>query len=661
MCGIAGLFDIKGSRPYDPALLERMTSAIAHRGPDGSGLHFEPGLGLGHRRLAIIDLAGGAQPMRTCDGALTVVFNGEIYNFAALRAELEATGARFDTRSDTEVLLHGWRAWRSGLFPRLQGMFAFALWDAAERTLVLARDPFGKKPLHYALLDDGTLAFGSEIKALWRLPGLDRELDSQAIEDFFTYGYVPDPKTIYRAIRKLPPAHYLIARRGRPLDIRRYWSLLDTLDQPSLSTEEALVERLAMAVKSRLVSDVPLGALLSGGVDSSAVVALMALQSDDPVRTFSIAFGDRAYDESVYARAVADRYATDHDVREVSPEDFSLIRRLPEIYDEPFGDVSAIPTFAVCAQARRFVTVALSGDGGDEALAGYRRYAFHAAAEKVRGRLPAGLRRHVFGPLADIYPRASWLPRALRARTTLKELSLDSASAYVRICSALDAETRRALLTPDFRRSLGGYDSGDVVRVPFDVDAPLDPLQRAQYADCVTYLPGDILAKIDRASMANSLELRSPMLDAAFFAASFGLSPELKLSRAAGGKAILKQAMEKYLPRDLLYRRKQGFTVPLASWFRGPLRAEMLGLADNPNLRASGVVDTAEIRRLAQAHASGLADHSKSLWLAWVFNAFLDHGQAAAAQNWRIASTARPQPTAARMAQTSRLSRIESG
>jgi len=623
MCGLAGLFDIKGSRAYHPAMIARMTAAIAHRGPDGDGMHLRPGLALGHRRLAVIDVHGGAQPMHTRDGALTVVFNGEIYNFKALRDELKERGFSFDTRSDTEVLLQGWRAWREQLFSKLQGQFAFALWDEQEQSLVLARDHFGKKPLHYQVGADGTLAFASEIKALLTLPDADRTLDAQAVEDFFTYGYVPDPKTIYRSIRKLPAAHYLLARRGRALEVRRYWSLLENAPAPGATPPELVAERLGEAVRRRLVADVPLGALLSGGLDSSAVVALMASRTEGRVNTFSIGFGERDFDESSYACAVAKQYGTKHVVRRVSADDISLVRRLPEIYDEPFGDISAIPTFTVCAQARQSVTVALSGDGGDEALAGYRRYAFHCMADRVRARIGPGVRARVFGPLADIYPRGAWLPRSLRAKSTFRELSVDAASAYVWMCSALPEDVRSGLLTSDFRQALGGYDAGDVVRDAFNVDAPLDPLQRAQYADLMTYLPGDILTKVDRASMANSLELRSPMLDPEFVALSFFLPPAVKLSRADGGKAILKRAMEPYLPRDLLYRRKQGFTVPLARWLRGPLRAEVLELAHSPRLRDCGMIDTAATGRMAEEHVGGFRDHSKSLWLTWVFDAFL--------------------------------------
>lgn len=626
MCGLAGLFDGHGRRPFNPALLQRMTDAIAHRGPDGAGAHLEPGLALGHRRLAIIDLAGGAQPMSLHDRSATVVFNGEIYNFRELRAELEAVGARFRTRSDTEVLLHGWRAWGEALLPRLRGMFAFALWDARDETLVLARDQLGKKPLHYAELAEGVLAFGSELKSLLCVAELGRDLEPTAVADFFTFGYVPDPQSIYQGVRKLPAAHLLIAPRGRPPRLRRYWSPLDRLTEGGVSgAAEELRARLDAAVRRRMIADVPLGALLSGGVDSSAVVALMADHSGAPLKTFSIGFGEAAYDERRFAQQVAQRYATEHDTREVSPADFSLVARLPQIYDEPFGDISAIPTFAVCAQARQRVAVALTGDGGDEVLAGYRRHAHHMAAHRVRRRLGPGMRRHLFGPLAAIYPKAAWLPRPMRARSTFRELSLEPADAYARMSCALPPEVREGLLAAPFRQALAGYDPAARVRAAFNVEAPLDPLQRAQYADLMTYLPGDILTKTDRASMANSLELRSPMLDADFAEWAFDLRPEQKLNRRRGGKALLKAALESRLPHEVLYRPKQGFTAPVAAWFRGPLKAQVLALSKSPALQDAGVLDSRAVAALASAHAGGLADHSKALWLVWAFNAFLEH------------------------------------
>ncbi len=627
VCGLTGLYDTLGTRPFDPRLIGAMTDAVAHRGPDGAGIHNEPGLALGHRRLAIIDLSGGAQPMQTADGALTIVFNGEIYNFPDLAAELTALGAVFQTRSDTEVLLHGWRHWGTALFGRLRGMFAFALWDAKEQTLVLARDPFGKKPMHYALLPDGRLAFGSEIKSLLCIPDLDRSIETAAVEDFFTYGYVPDPRTIYTAIRKLPAAHALIARRGRPAEFLRYWNLLDA-GPPAAAPADApkiLGERLREAVRMRLISDVELGALLSGGVDSSAVVAMMATVQKDQVNTFSIGFNERDFDESAYAQAVSARYRTRHHTRLANADDFSLLPRLPAIYDEPFGDISALPTFAVCALAAQSVKVALTGDGGDEMLAGYRRYGFFRAQARFRRWIPGGLRRGVFSALADVYPHGAWLPRPLRARTTFRELSLEPAEAYLRMVSALPADVRAGFLSGDFRAALAGYDSGDAVRAHFNVGVPLSDVQRAQYADIMTYLPGDILTKVDRASMANSLELRAPFLDRDLADWAFALPDGVKLERGRGGKAILKRAMEERLPHDLLYRAKQGFTVPVTAWFRGPLRDNIRELAQSPFLRDTGFFDTAAIGRMAEAHIAGRRDHSKPLWLVWVFDSFLRH------------------------------------
>jgi asparagine synthase (glutamine-hydrolysing) len=627
MCGLTGLFDCRTTRDFDPALIQAMTDAVAHRGPDGEGVYTAPGIALGHRRLAFIDLAGGIQPMQTADGALTIVFNGEIYNFPDLMAELKGRGAQFQTRSDTEVLLHGWRHWGADLFARLRGMFAFALWDAPQQTLVLARDRFGKKPMHYATLADGRMVFGSEIKSLLRMPGLDRSLDPAAVEDFFTYGYVPDPKTIYAAIRKLPAAHALIARRGQPAQLLRYWNLLDNLHpraEPAAPKKD-MVAALRHAVKIRLISDVEVGALLSGGVDSSAVVALMAGEQEAPVSTFSIGFEERAYDESGYAKAVSQRYGTSHHTRIVDPGDFSLLPRLPQIYDEPFGDVSALPTLAVCKLARQTVKAALTGDGGDEILAGYRRYAFFAAQMRARAWMPDSIRGPLFSFLADIYPHGARLPRVLRAKTTFRELSLSPADAYLRMVSALPTEIRAQILSPDFRKGLGGYDSGEVARAHFNVDAPLDMLQRAQYTDIMTYLPGDILTKVDRASMANSLELRAPFLDQELSDWAFSLPDGLKLERGAGGKAVLKKAMEDFLPHDLLYRPKKGFTIPVAEWFRGPLKEEIRALAHGARLKESGLFDSGAIAAMAQAHIAGSRDFSKPLWLLWVFGSFLEH------------------------------------
>jgi len=617
---------MKGRRPFDDALILRMTRALAHRGPDGEGFHCEPGIAFGHRRLSIIDLDGGLQPMSLGDGSATIIFNGEIYNFKELRASLEQHGHHFHTASDTEVILQGWRAWGPQVVKRLRGMYAFALWDANEQTLFLARDRLGKKPLYYAVLPDGVLAFASEIKALLHHPRLERGFDIFALDEFFAYGYVPDPRTIYASVRKLPPAHTLSVKRDGAIQIARYWDLLDesrSLQHSSIAEAE-IVELLRECVRLRLVSDVPLGAFLSGGVDSSAVVAEMAQLSSDPVNTFSIGFKGRDYDETSYAEVVAKRYGTRHRVRTVDPDCLALLPQIPLIYDEPFGDVSAIPTYYVCSETSQFVKVCLSGDGGDEALAGYRRYYFHNIEERVRELVPSGLRKPLFGLAASLYPKLDWAPRALRAKATFRELSLEPNEAYFNIVAALPDEVRGPLYARDFVCELADYDAKDVIRSHFSAASEFDPVQRAQYTDVMTYLPGDILVKVDRASMANSLEVRSPFLDHQFVAWALSLPSHEKL-HGHQGKALLKRAMEPLLPHDLLYRPKRGFTVPLAHWLRGPLRRLVEDLAQSVTLRNSGIFASEPLSRLTQGHLSGRQDNSKAIWLLLVFEAFLRH------------------------------------
>ncbi|MBC7950476.1 MAG: amidotransferase 1, exosortase A system-associated [Rhodospirillaceae bacterium] len=622
MCGLVGIFDPRDARPMDGAVLRRMNLSINHRGPDGDGEHLGPGIALAHRRLAIIDVGGGHQPLYNEDGSVVVVFNGEIYNFQELAAELEALGHIFRTHSDTEVIVHAWESWGPASVERFRGMFAFALWDEKAETLFLARDRLGKKPLYYADMPDGTLAFGSELKALRAHPATPCQLDPQAVECFFAYGYVPDPLSIYRAIRKLPPAHRLIWRRGGAPRMEAYWDL-PMGKHLSLNVNEAAEElrpRLAGAIRMRMISDVPLGAFLSGGVDSSAVVALMAGASSDPVRTFSISFGDASFDESAYARRMAERYHTNHVSREVSPDDLDLLDRLAAIYDEPFGDPSAMPTYAVCKVARERVTVALSGDGGDELFGGYRRYAMHVRAEKIRRLLPQGLRKPVFGALGRVYPKADWAPRWLRARTTFRELAEDTAGAYFNAVSVLDDYTRARLFSDEARRQMQGYRAGDLLRKHVLAAPTDDPLLQIQYADMKTWLPGGILVKVDRASMANSLEVRAPLLDHCLAEWAALLPSVVKLD-----KAVLKRAAEPLVDRDLLYRPKQGFSMPLRRWFKGPLRARIAMLAHSPALAGSGLFNLAEIARMAEQHQAGLRDHSAGLWLLLMFEAFLKH------------------------------------
>jgi asparagine synthase (glutamine-hydrolysing) len=604
-----------------------MTDSLTHRGPDGYGEHVGPGVGLGHRRLAIIDIDGGHQPMYNETGRISVVFNGEIYNFKELAHELEAAGHVFRSRCDTEVIVHAWEEWGGDSVVRFRGQFVFALWDEDQETLFVARDHLGKKPLYYTERKDGTLLFGSELKALLISPDVSRELDPLAVEDFFAYGYIPDPRSIFTAVRKLPPAHRLIWRRGDAVPkIDAYWDLrFAPAPERSLdAVKEELLFRLNDATDKRLVSDVPLGAFLSGGVDSSAVVALMAGLSDDPIKTFSISFKDPAYDESDYAARQASRYHTDHHVRELVTDDFDLIGRLASIYDEPFGDSSAMPTYRVCQLAREKVTVALSGDGGDEVFAGYRRYAMHLHAERVRRAIPLGVRAPLFGFLGKVYPKADWAPRFLRAKTTFQELAVDSCQAYFQAVSALNDDQRMRLFTPDFRRRLQGYSAIEVLRGHMEKADTDDMLAKTQYADIKTWLPGGILVKVDRASMANSLEVRSPFLDYKLVEWGINLSPEFKLS-GNEGKLALKRAVEPLVDNDLLYRPKRGFSMPLARWFKGPLRSKIVDLAASEQLAATGFFDMAQVRSMAEQHISGRNDHSVGLWLLMMFDAFLSN------------------------------------
>ena len=624
MCGIVGIFDRLETREVDRAVLSRMNESQHHRGPDEGGLHVEPGLGLGHRRLSIIDLASGQQPLYSEDRSLVVTFNGEIYNFMEVRSELERLGYRFATHSDTEVIVYAWAAWGEDCVRRFNGMFAFAVWDRPRQTLFLARDRIGVKPLYYAETADGLVLFASELKALMEHPGLARAIDPLAVEEYFGYGYVPEPRTIFRGVWKLPPGGRLTVRRGHAYRPECYWDVHFQRNDgiTEAAAREELVDRLRAAVRKRLVAEVPLGAFLTGGVDSSAVVALMAGISADPVNTCSISFGDRDYDESRFAQQVAERYQTNHRVERVDPDDFSLVDRLAWLYDEPYADSSALPTYRVCELARRQVTVALSGDGGDENLAGYRRYRWHAYEERVRSLLPLGLRRPVFGLLGRLYPKLDWAPKVLRAKSTLQALARDSVEGYFHSVSILGDPLREQLYSPSFRRELGGHAAVDVLRGHAARAPTDDPVSLVQYLDFKTYLVGDICTKVDRASMAHALEVRSPFLDYELVEWLATLPPGLKL-HGREGKYLLKKAMEPYLPGDIMYRPKMGFAVPLASWFRGPLRQRLRDAVLGPRMLDSGYFNRGFLTTLVDDHQSGIKDHSAALWSLLMFDGFL--------------------------------------
>jgi asparagine synthase (glutamine-hydrolysing) len=623
MCGLVGVVDLLGERPVDRDLLERMNESQHHRGPDEGGLHLEPGAGLGHRRLSIIDLSTGQQPLYNEDRSVVIVFNGEVYNFRDLYRQLSAAGHRFRTRSDTEAIVHAWEEWGERCVERLRGMFAFAIWDRNRATLFLARDRLGKKPLYYALLGDGHALFASELKALLAHPGLPREVEPRAVEDYFAYGYVPDPRTILKHAHKLPPAHTLTLVRGSPVPApREYWDV-PFRSVPVKGEAEAaseLTDRLREAVQVRLVSEVPLGAFLSGGVDSSAVVAMMAGLLSDPVNTCSIAFGDPAYDETAYAAEVARRYRTNHHVDRVDTDDFDLIDTLAGLYDEPFADSSAVPTYRVCELARKRVTVALSGDGGDESFAGYRRYRWHASEERLRALVP-GLLRRALAPIARAYAGLGWAPRGAQVRATAESLARGSVDGYAGLVSAVDPDLRQGLYSAEMRRELQGYTALSVLR-DHAARAPVEhPVALAQYLDFKTYLPGDILVKVDRASMGHALEVRAPFLDHELVEWVSGLPPEMKLS-GAEGKAVLKRALEPYLSDDILHRPKMGFAVPLARWFRGPLRERVRETLLGPAVADSGLFDRAVLQRLVDDHQSGRRDHSAALWALLMYEAF---------------------------------------
>ena len=616
MSGIAGLFYPRTPKPVEPSRLQAMAEAVAHRGPDGAGTWLAPGIGLAHRRLAVIDLDTGGQPMRTADGAVVTVFDGAIYNFHEVRAALEALGARFETQSDTEVLLQGWLAWGPDLLRRLNGTFAFAIYDAERQCLFLARDRFGVKPLVYAALSDGALAFASEIKGLAAHPLFRREADLRAVEDYMAFGYVPDDASFLVGARKLPAGHFLLIERGKPVPEPAKWWDVDFFTRATGKTrdlEAELRERMREAVRMRMIAEVPVGALLSGGMDSSAVVALMAEASRAAVRTCTIGLEDGTQDEAGQAARIAERFRTEHRSRAVPSGDFGLIDTLVHVFDEPFADPAALTSYRACELARETMTVALSGDGADETLAGYRRHRLHAAEEQARKILPQGVRAGLFGTLGRLYPQADWAPAALRARTTLLALSEGGELAYPRSVGITPPELRQRLYSDAARKALGGYRAEqryvDAMR-----QAPArDGLDRAQYADIKHGLPGNVLTRIDRTSMATGLEARVPLLDHRLVEFAATLPAELRI-RAGQGKWLMKKALEPYLPRQILYRPNTAPVTPASAWFRGALAEEAAMLSRSTLLASTGWFDLKALEKLAADHRAGRAEHGRTLW-----------------------------------------------
>jgi asparagine synthase (glutamine-hydrolysing) len=626
MCGIAGILDLR-DRPVAPSLVRRLCDVLVHRGPDDEGYYMDGSVGLGQRRLAILDLAGGRQPMSNEDGTIWITFNGAIYNFRELRERLEGLGHRFATRSDTEVIVHAYEQYGPDCMKELRGMFAFALWDQPRQTLLAARDRVGKKPLFYAEVD-GQWVFASELQALLRHPGLVREVDRAALDEYLTYGYVPAPRTIFRGVHKLPPAHYLTLRLRRggggdpEVHVERYWRLAY---EPKLGLSEGdaadgLLEVLREAVRLRMIADVPLGALLSGGIDSSIVVALMSQLSDRPVKTFSIGFDDQEFNELPHARRVAERCGTEHHELIVRPNALEVLPTLVRHYGEPYADSSAIPTYYVAKLTREHVKVALNGDGGDECFAGYERYAAGLAADRY-GRIPAALRTLAIEPFSRLIPTSAPRRSRLRqARSFLEVAGQPAPQRYLRWISYFSAEGKSALYSSEFQDRLAGNQAESWLLGMWDqfVAAGLNPLDRMLALDVESYLPNDLLVKMDIATMANSLEARSPFLDHEVMEFCARLPAGYKL-RGMQLKYLLKKAGKGLLPPETLARRKMGFGVPVGNWMRGELRSWAEDLLLSPRALKRGYFQPEALRQLVDGHLEGREDRAYQLWaLLWL-------------------------------------------
>jgi len=590
-----------------------MCDRLTHRGPDAYGYFCDHPVALGHRRLSIIDLSGGNQPLGNEDGSVQVIFNGEIYNFQELRRDLITKGHRFATKSDTEVLVHLYEDAGERLPEYLNGMFAFAIWDSRRQTLFAARDRLGKKPLYYSFSAPGMrFCFASELKAMTALPGFEPKLNQRAVADFLALSYVPDPDTIYQNIYKLRPGHSLSVTPAGA-SVRKYW-------EPQFAAEPAVhfdqaVEQIRQlgkdAVERRMISDVPLGAFLSGGVDSSAVVGLMAASARSRVKTFSIGFTDRRFDELKYARVAAEHNGTEHYEEVVCPSVHETLDTLAEYFDEPFGDSSAIPMLYLSRMTRKHVTVALSGDGADEIFGGYRRYYFGVLEEGLRQRFPAWFQRSVIKIGARYYPKFDYLPQVFRAKTLLTNLAQDLANSYFTSMSTFRDGGLERVLAPEIRESIRGYSPRENFRERFLAVRELPPLQQLQCVDLQTYLPGDILVKADRATMAYSLESRSPWLDYRLVELAGRLPSSFKLYGRIG-KFAFKKAVSPYVPQALIARKKMGFSVPLAPWFRTSLKPTFESLALGPGMEK--FCSRREIAKLWAEHQSGLHNHDRKLW-----------------------------------------------
>jgi asparagine synthase (glutamine-hydrolysing) len=627
MCGIVGLRYFDDGRAVRPEQLAAMNGEIAHRGPDDAGHALFGPCGIAMRRLSIIDVRTGRQPVSNEDGTVSVVFNGEIYNHADLRDELKAAGHRFATVCDTETLVHGYEEWGLDFVGRLDGMFGFALWDARRRRLVLGRDRIGIKPLYY-YLDKNVLAFASEVKALLRLEDVPRRVNLEALDEFMTLEYVLAPRTLLRGVQKLRPSHLLVAEGGKVVQ-KRYWAQrVEALRRegtlPAVWTEKAACERLretlGAAVKSHLMSEVPLGAFLSGGVDSSVIVGLMARELSRPVKTFSVGFEDATYDELGYARLVSRAFGTDHHEFVLRPDPQAFLDDFVRFLDEPIGDVSVFPTFLVSQKTREHVTVALSGDGGDELFGGYDTYLADRLDRWYRRTLPAPAREW----LRLLFERLPPTPKKKGLINRLKRFTegagLPPELRQYRWMSFLSEQERRSLYTPFLQDGLSDGNAYRRLLEVFNESLYLEPeLNRQIYADLNVYLPEDILAKVDITSMANSLEVRVPFLDHHVVELALSMPDGLKI-RGTRRKYVLKKAFEGLLPREVLERGKEGFSIPLKNWLRRELSVALREVLSEAEVRRLGFFDWPAVETMLREHASGAKNHSHRLWCLMVFH-----------------------------------------
>lgn len=615
MCGIAGFISTSRGRDDERASrLDAMCKVITHRGPDEQGVVVEGRAALGMRRLSIIDLATGQQPIYNTDRSKLIVFNGEIYNYRELKTDLESRGHKFRTNSDTETIVRAYDEYGTGCLALLRGMFAFAIWDAKEQSLFMARDRVGKKPLFYSVTAAGEFVFGSELKVLLEHGGMDREIDHGALDAYLTFGYVPEELCIFKGVRKLEPGHFLIFRNGE-VRTEKYWDFDyagETLSESEDEISGTLLGKLREAVGTRLISEVPLGAFLSGGVDSSAVVGLMSQIMSEPVKTFSIGFNEDSFDELKFARVAARHFGTDHHEFILTPDFVDVVDDLVWHFDEPFADSSALPTYMVSKLAREHVTVVLSGDGGDELFAGYTRYLTDRDRSGLE-RLPRAVRQNLIRPLSEA------LPHGARGKNYLFNISLDAAGRYIDSISHFNGPRKRSLYSNEVKTKMNGsFARGEKLFRQIAVSAAsVDAVENLLYLDSKTYLPGDILTKVDRMTMAASLEARSPLLDHKLIEYVTRIPSSMKL-RGSETKYIFKRAIRDLVPHEILRREKQGFGVPINEWINLQLKDRITGdLSDRRSLER-GYFDPKYVGLLLDEHSRGRRDHSHALWTLWM-------------------------------------------